>query len=210
MLLGDELVQRGRRGIGDRRHPGPAQPTAGAGLHRDHGEDLLAPRATPGQAGLQPADVGLVDLDHAGQPLPVGTDQHRAQPVQHRPRRLIRADLQRALQAQRRDPALVAGERPAGGEPHRQRGAGPVEDRPGRGRGPGPAAGALEPAITQPPALVVATGRAAEPGRPAQPLQVVQAVRVGGEPGPELAHRPRVVHPCPRPSHKIKLLRLSG
>src|SRR4051794_16971396 len=55
-----------------------------------------------------------------------------------------------------------------------------------------PAAGALEPAVSQPPAALSAV-RADEPRRPAQPLQVVQAVRIGGEPGQELPGRRRVV-----------------
>ena len=55
---GDELVQRGRRPIRDRRHPGPAQPTTGTGLDRDHGEDLLAAGPATGQAGFQATDEG--------------------------------------------------------------------------------------------------------------------------------------------------------
>jgi len=58
-----------------------------------------------------------------------GPHQHRPQPVQHRPRRLVGADLQRALRAQRGDAVLLRGEHPAGGEPHRQRRPPAVEQR---------------------------------------------------------------------------------
>ena len=41
--------------------------------------------------------------------------------MQHGPRRLVGADLQRPLQVQRREPVFAGGEQPAGGEPHRER-----------------------------------------------------------------------------------------
>ena len=50
--------------------------------------------------------------------------------MQHHPRGLVGAVLQRALQAQRRDAILAAREEPAGVEPHRQRRAGAIEDIP--------------------------------------------------------------------------------
>ena len=43
------------------------------------------------------ADVGLVDLHDAGQPVASGPDQHRTQPVQHRPRGLVAAETELAL-----------------------------------------------------------------------------------------------------------------
>lgn len=49
------------------------------------------------------------------------------------PSDLIGADLKRSLHAQRRDPVLLGGELPAGGEPDRQRRARTVKDRAGRG-----------------------------------------------------------------------------
>ena len=87
--------------------------------HADQG--LLALLAAAAQPRLLAADEGLVDLHPAGEPFPTGPDQHRAQPVQHRPRRLVRADLQRPLQALRRDPVFLGGEQPARREPHGQR-----------------------------------------------------------------------------------------
>jgi hypothetical protein len=45
---------------------------------------------------------------------------------------------------------------------------------------------------------------------PAQPLQVVQAVGIGAEPGLELAYRARIVQPTTDLSHGLSLLRLNG
>src|SRR6266567_1612990 len=112
--------------------------------------------------------------------------QHRPQPAQQRPRGLVRADLQGPLQAQRRDAVLLRGEQPARGEPYGQRRPRPVEDRARRHRGPRTAPGAFQAAIAKPPARAVPAARADETARPAQPLQVVQAVLVGAEPGLEL------------------------
>jgi hypothetical protein len=49
------------------------------------------------------------------------------------------------------------------------------------------AASALIPAIAEPPASRATARRAGETARPAHPLQVVQAVCIGAEPGLELA-----------------------
>src|SRR5665647_392755 len=95
-------------------------------------------------------------------------------------------------------------------EPHRQRRARPVEDRARCSRRAGLAFGALEPAVTEPPAPGVAATRTHEASRPAQPLQVVQAVHIGRKPRLELAHRSRVAHVSARMLHDPKLLRLHG
>ena len=203
-------MQRGGRPVGQHRHAAPADPLRLPDLYRDAGQDLLAPGTATAQARLLAADVGLVDFHRPGQPDPARPYQHRPQPVQHRPRRLVRADLQRALHAQRGDAVLAASEHPADGKPDSQRRARPVEDRPGRHRGTSVAAGAPEPAITHPPAAGMAAALADEPARPAQPLQVVQAVRIGTEPRLELARRPRVMHAPTRTIHTVSLRRLNG
>ena len=88
------------------------------------------------------------------------------------PGELLPADLQGPLQMLGRDPVLGSGEQPAGMEPHGQRRAGLVEDRPCRHRGPPGAVTALHPAVRQPPPARITAVRAGEPARPAQPLQV--------------------------------------
>lgn len=82
---------------------------------------------------------------------------------------------------------------PARHEPHRQWRACAVEDRAGGHRRTSAAPGAPDPAIPQPPAAVVAAGRAHEALWPPQSLEVVHAVGVGREPRHQLTRRGRVV-----------------
>ena len=117
------------------------------------------------------------------------------------------AVLQGPLQAQRRDPVLACGEQPAGGEPYREQCARAVKDGAGRYRGTVDAPKAHEAAIAEPPVPNVGAARADEAGGPAQPLQ---AVRIGAEPGLELAHGPRIVPAGTRMLHCPSLHRLNG
>ena len=126
------------------------------------------------------------------------------------PTRSGRADLQGPLQAQRRDAVLARGEQPAGGEPYRERCARAVKDGARRHRGTAAAARAHEAAIGEPPAPSVTAARADEAGRPAQPLQVVEAVRIASEPSLELAHGLRIVPAGTRMLHCLSLHRLNG
>jgi len=119
-------------------HPAPADPLGPAEFDRDAGQDLLVLSAPASQPSLFAADVGFIHLHRAVHPLAARVDQHRAESGQHRLRRLVGADLQRPLQAERRDPVLSPSERPAGREPHGQRCARLVEDR----AGPSPRSGA--------------------------------------------------------------------
>jgi len=94
---------------------------------------LARPPDRPGSS----ADVGLVRLDGPDQPVPLWSHERRPQPVQDRPGG--GADLEGALQAERRNAVLRRGEQPAGSEPHRERRPGSVEDRGRRKRfTPGP------------------------------------------------------------------------
>jgi len=194
-VVGDERVQGAGGPVGDDAHPAAPESSGRHNFYRNDDQCLLALGPPTGQSGLLAADVGLVYLHLPRQQLTTGTDQHRAQPVQHRPRRLVRADLQCSLQRERRDAVLGRGELPAHLKPHRQRRPSTIEQRARRYRGLGLASGALEAAVRDTPTTDVPTARAEEPVRPAQPLQVVQALRVRGEPRLELSQRPRVVHP---------------
>ena len=116
-----------------------------------------------------------------------------------------RADLQSPFHAEGRDTILACGKQPGGGKPHRERRARPVEDCSGCDGGPTLAPGAHESTVAQPPAPMMPAGRAHEPGRPPQPLQVVQAVRISSEPSLKFTHRPWVVRACPRMTHRATL-----
>src|SRR5271166_2141264 len=208
--LADERAERTGGRVGQHSHPAPADTLRLADLDRDAGEHLLAALPPAAQALLLPADKGLVHLHRAGQPVPARPHQRTPQPVQHRPRSVVRADLQGPLQMLGGDPVLRGGEQPTGVEPDRQRRARLVEDRARRHRGPPAAAAALDPAISQPPASGMPTPRANEPARPTQPLQVVKTVLVGAEPRQKLTGRPRVVRTRSRIIHEVRLLRLTA
>jgi len=196
--------------VSQQRHAAPADPLRLFDLHRDAGEDLLAPGPSTAQPRLLAAGIALVRLHRAGQPVPPRAYQDRPQAAQHRPRRLAGADLQSPLQAQRRDPVFRRSEQPARGEPHRQRRPGPVEDRARRHRGPVAAGGAHDAAVAEPPASAAGTVRAHEPPWPSHPLQVVKAVGIGAEPRLELAHRPGIMYAAAGHGHSANLLRLNG
>ncbi len=200
-VLGDEGVQRGGRPIGQDRHPGSPEPARLLNLNGHAYQRLLALGSSAAQSWLLAADVRLVHLHlhRAGQSVSTGAHQHRAKPMQHRPRGRVRADLQRPLQAQRGHAVLARGEQPAGLEPHRQRRPSAIEQRPRRHRRPPAAARALVPPIGHPPAAGLATARAHEALGPAEPVQIVEAVLVGPEPGPELPGRARITHTGPGP-----------
>lgn len=200
--LGDVVAQkRAQRlpgGVGQRDHPAAPEALGLQALDGDAHEHLLALRAPAGQPWFLTADVGLIDLHSSLKPLAARAHEHRAQAVQHRPGGLVGADLQRALQAQRRDPVLLAGEQPARHEPHGQRRARLVEDRARRHRRALAALRALIAPVRELPGTRVGATRTDEPLRPPQPLQEVQAVGILGKPRLELTHRPRVVHAGPR------------
>ena len=146
----------------------------------------------PVNAALDPADVRLVDLDVTRQPLAAGTHHRRPVAVQHRPRRLVGAQPERALHPERRDAVLLAGHLPRRREPQPQRRPGAMEDRPRRHRRLTSADSALPPTAAQPPPIPPGTARTAEPVRPAQPLQVVQARSLVREPRQQLRVRARI------------------
>lgn len=193
-VLGDQALRRGRRRVGERSHAAPTESSGFSELGGHADQDLLAPLSAATKPGFLATEVGLVDLNSAGEPVAPGRDEHRAEPVQHRPGRLVGAELKGSLQAPRRDPVLRRRELPAHREPHRERRPAAVEQRACRhGRLP-VAAGALEAPPGHEPATRVLAPRADEALRPAQPCEVVEAVGIGWEPRLELSGRTWVMH----------------
>ena len=192
-VIGDEAMQRAGRCIRQRPHPAPAKSFWVLDFHGNARQHLLPPRTTAPQPRFLSPDVGFIHLHRAGQPVPAGADQHRPQSVQHRPRGLVGADLQRPLQAQGGDPVLPGREQPARGEPDGQRRARALKDGARRDRGPAAAARAHDAPVAERPALAVAAARTGEALRPPEPVQIVEAIRIGPEPRLELTHRPRIV-----------------
>jgi hypothetical protein len=177
----------------------------------DGDEGLLPLGPSAREARFLAADVRLIHFDDPGQPLAVGPLKCRSQPVQHRPGRLVRADLQGPLQALRRDPVFTRGEQPHRGEPYRQRCACRVEDRACRHGGAAATTSAHDPPVPNVPFGGAGAVRAPPPVGPAQPLDVVPTVVVCSEPGLELAARPWVVNAATRVFQNPSiLLRLNG
>src|SRR5262245_37896494 len=96
-VVGDEAVQAVRRTVAYGRDAAATDPPWWTDLDRDGGEDLLASGPAAAQSWLLAADIGLVHLDRASEPVAAWTHQHRADPVQYRPHGLVRTDLQRPL-----------------------------------------------------------------------------------------------------------------
>lgn len=182
-----------RRGVHQRCNPAPPVASGLFDLHRDARQHLVALAPPTANTRISTADEGLIYLNRAGKSFAPRADKHRPETMEHGPHGLVGADLESPLQAQRSDPVLAGGEEPAGGEPHGQGRTCPVEDRSCGYRSAGTTTGALEPSVRQSPATDLEACRANEPGRPTQPLEIVQAVGIGPEPSLELPERLRVV-----------------
>src|SRR5664279_4746059 len=137
-------------------------------------------------------------FDNTRQQVPFGADHGASEFVQPRPRGLVRPKSQHPLQAQRGHAVLLRGDEPDRGEPRRQRGADPMEDRPCGHRGL-PATGRAHPSgLRRLPGLRRAARRTEETVRPPQPGQVLQAGEIVREPRLELLERPGIVDSADR------------
>ena len=106
-VLGDETLERGRRRVGEHRHAAPTEPSGLSELDSHADQDLLALLAATTKAWFLATEVGFVDFDGAAELVAPGTDEHRTEPVQHGPGRLVGAELERALQAEGQDPSFA-------------------------------------------------------------------------------------------------------
>src|SRR5512132_1295087 len=137
----DEGSEGAGRDVGDRAESDPA--TAPPSLLHHGGDDRLLLGRPPRFARLRTAEVALVDLDLAGQRLAIGPHHGAADLLQPRPRRLITAEAELALQFGGRDALLRRGDLEDGAKPQRQRLLALFEDRPGDHRDLAATAGAL-------------------------------------------------------------------
>ena len=146
----DERMQRGRRRITHNLHSASSKALRFQDVHCYGSQGLLATSTAPGEPWLKAANVGLVHFHDPGKTLSSRPHQHRAQPVQHGPSRLVGTDLQRTLDAQSRNAVLAADEQPTGHEPDRQRRSSPVEDRARCNRRAASTGYAHHPTVAQP------------------------------------------------------------
>src|ERR1035441_123135 len=162
-------------------------------LFRCDCDQSLAFDSAPVAAGLQSAQIALVHLDDAQQPLPAWPDHGAPQFVQARPGSLVAPPAKHLLQTPRADPVLLAGHPPHGAEPYRQRRARILEHRSRGRRCLMSADGALPAPRTQGPSLVCLAARTAKPFRPAQLKQILPAGRFVAETSLQLSQRARVI-----------------
>ncbi len=160
---GDEGVERVGRSVGEDGHAAAAKALWPSALDCDADQDLLSFLATATQSWLLGTKASLVHLDRARQAVPAGSHERRAQPVQQRPRRRVRADLEQPLQAESGDAVRLCSELPPGGEPDCERRAPAVIKRSRRDRRSRTADGALVAAIGYGPSAGIFASRTDEP-----------------------------------------------
>jgi len=98
-VLDDERMQRRGRRIRQRRDAASAHSLGLVDLYSDASEDLLSPSSSALQTWLLATNERLVDLDSAREPFASRPLEHGAEPVQHRPSRLVGTELQGSVKA---------------------------------------------------------------------------------------------------------------
>src|SRR5664280_3887950 len=81
--------------------------SAASDVYKRQRQDLLPFGAASRKSGFFASDVGFVHLHLPAKALPLGANQYRPQAMKDRPHCLVGADLQGALQTQRRDPVFA-------------------------------------------------------------------------------------------------------
>src|SRR5439155_7292845 len=137
--------------------------------------------------------VSLVDLDSSRQSIPARSHHRPPQFVQPTPSGLVTSEPQHALQTEGADAILLAGHPPQSVEPHLQRGARVLENRPGSQRSLVHTTRTLPEGGTQPPPSAFPTTGAAKPFRPAHPEKIITTGFLRWEALFEVRHRARIV-----------------
>src|SRR5574338_851143 len=191
----DEGGENIGRNIGDDTKANPAAALA-ALLHRG-GDDGFILGGPTRFAGFRTADIALVDLDLAGQGLPIGPNHGGADLGEPGPCGLIAAEPELMLQFGGRDTLLRRSHFEEGPEPQDERLLALFEDRPGDDRNLPATAGTLvdHPLRRQEVGSVTRAVGAVEALRPFQPSQVLTTPVVVGELGSELSLAARKTGP---------------
>src|SRR5512132_26467 len=190
-LQGDSRLQARSRGV---RDPGQANPPDLATICFSRNQyQSLADRTAPALTRLWPADEGLVDLHHPGQTLPACPHHCPAQLVQPVPSRPITTETQYPLHTQSAGSQLLVGDIPNGLKPQSQGFMRVGKERTRRNGKVVPALAAAVKWRLHRPNLHVRTIRTAHPVRPSQPLKVLAARGLRGEPVTQFHDRSRVI-----------------
>jgi hypothetical protein len=156
-------------------------------------EERLSKCSSARYAWLRTVEVALVGLHIAAQVVAAGTNDNRPVAVRHRPRGLDRSQFHVSLQLGPPDADLADGHQTRGGESDAERRTGLVEGRSRRGGHLAVVACAFPACVGEPPGHCARTVRAVEALRPAEPVQIVEALRVLGEPHTHLGVQTREV-----------------
>src|SRR5207247_646155 len=113
--------------------------------------------------------------------------------VQPTPRRLVTAEPQHALQTEGADAILLTGHPPQSVEPHLQRSARVLKNRPRSQRSLVRTARTLPERGTQPPSSAFPTTGTAKPFRPAHPEKIITTSFLRSEALLEVRQRARIV-----------------
>ncbi len=162
-----------------------------SGMRRSRMRPIPTPSASSPRFFAAP--VRLVHLHDATQPVAPRPHHRASQFVQQRPGRLVAAQSQDTLQAQRADAVLLAGHLPHGPEPHRQWQLAVLEDGPRHHRRFPPAVSAPPQIAAVPQALTLPAPGTGNPLGPPHGNQVGAARRFGAEPPLQFQQRPRII-----------------
>ena len=137
----------------------------------------------------------------ASEAIAARADHRPAQLVQPGPGRLVAAQTEHPLQAQRADAVLLAGDEPHGEKPHPQRLARVLQHRSGRQRYLPIAGSTAQQAARHFPRFAHCRAVGADKAiRPAKPPDILTARRFAAKPRVELLKRPGVINPSDRMS----------
>lgn len=180
-----------RRSVRNATHANASDPPAF--LLRRHDKQCLTLRFAAPHTLFRSPHVSLVDLDSSRQAIPTRPHHRPPQFVQPTPSGLVTPEPQHALQTEGADAILLAGHPPQSVEPHLQRGARVLKNRPRSQRSLVRAACALPERGTQPPRSAFPTTGAAEPFRPAHSEEIVTTGFLRPEALFEVRQRARIV-----------------
>lgn len=167
--------------VGNLAKPHPAKAFRFDQFHGDH-DNRLGIGLAPSHALLSAANVTLVDLNRAGEPIASGTDHGRPEAMQHRPSRLVGAEAQQPLQGLCRNAVLRGGDMPRCREPDREGRTRAVKNGSCCHRDPRLALRAPEPPVAHPPPARRPASRTLEAVRPSQPFEIIEAGRIVRKP----------------------------
>src|SRR5579862_5491568 len=186
-----------RRTIGNSSHSNPADASAVL-LGRD--DDQRLGWAAPSFES-RPTNLGFVHFDPSAEFVSTGSDHGSTELMKNRPRGLIAAQAQDALQPKRTGPVLLARHMPDRAAPQPQRQTAVLENGPSSHCGLVTAAAADQSPSLRRPRLSPATPWADKSFRPPESLQVSTALLLRGKPTFQVQKRLRIVlnHPVPLP-----------